>query len=134
MPTLEELENTYLGNPPKNCSQLIQTCYLLRQKKLSDYTAEDFRIMISQNMGLQFLMPLAVQVIETNPFAEGDYYEGDLLKSILTSDKNFWQKNQALKKEVINIFESNQNNLELLDVTPTIKQSLKEAFTSFKTY
>lgn len=38
-------------------SYLIQTCHKLRKKQLKDFEIEDLRIMIGQNIGLNFLIP-----------------------------------------------------------------------------
>ncbi len=36
--------------------------------------------MIGQNIGLPYLIPIAVEKLELNPWASGDMYPGDLLK------------------------------------------------------
>lgn len=90
----------------KEGSYLIKTCNSLRKKQLQDFTIEDLRIMIGQEIGLYFLMPLAIEALTVNLFAEGDYYEGDLLKSVLNVNTKFWDDNkdywQQLNKLVIN--------------------------------
>ena len=52
--TIEKLENDYWGNPPKDSSRLITSCFELRRKKLLDFELSDFRLLIGQNIGLQF--------------------------------------------------------------------------------
>jgi hypothetical protein len=46
--------------------------------------------MIGQGIGLPFLMPLAVERLEEEPLAAGDYYPGDLLQAVLRADEEFW--------------------------------------------
>jgi hypothetical protein len=46
--------------------------------------------MIGQNIGLRHLLPRAVAVLEANPFAEGDYFPGDLLNAVLHCDRRVW--------------------------------------------
>ena len=92
--SLESLEkNIWPALGPGEFSNLIKTCYLLRKKQLQDFTTEDLRIMIGQEIGLYFLMPLAIETLADNLFAEGNYYEGDLLKSVLSVDTKFWDDN-----------------------------------------
>jgi hypothetical protein len=129
--TLEQLEKDNWGNAPIDASNLVVACYRLRRKKLKDFSVEDLRIMINQNMSLEYLVPIAVSILQENPFAEGDNYEGDLLKSILTSDKEYWNTHKNYKNQVVSIWQKNQDNLNSLDTTEDIKTSLKEAFGNF---
>ena len=89
--TLDQLERT-AGGAPEYDSYLVQTCNRLRGKPLIDYTVEDIRIMVGQNIGLKHLVPLALDVLGENPKAEGDFYEGDLLKALLSVEHSFWKK------------------------------------------
>jgi hypothetical protein len=90
--TLEELEGEIWGKPPF-ASHLVRTCYALRKKPLKDFTTEDLRIKIGQDESLKYLLPLAIEVLQKNPFADGDYYEGDLLSAVLSVKKVFWNEN-----------------------------------------
>ena len=93
--SLESLEKkTWPALSSDEGSYLIKTCNSLRKKQLQDFTTEDLRIMIGQEIGLYFLMPLAIETLTDNLFAEGDYYEGDLLKSVLDVDTKFWDDNK----------------------------------------
>lgn len=106
--TLENLENDYWGEPT-NDSHLVKSCHSLRKKPIKDFETEDLRIMISQNIGLKYLIPLALETLKENILAEGDFYEGDLLKSVLTSDKEFWDKETDLFNELELIISKNEN-------------------------
>jgi len=89
--SLESLEKDFWGEIPKDESYLVSTCHKLRKKQLQEFEIEDLRIMIGQNIGLKFLIPLAIKVLQDNILAEGDFYEGDLLKSVLSSDASYWK-------------------------------------------
>jgi len=103
--TLEQLENDTWSEPTSE-SHLVTTCHRLRKVSLGEYDVEDFRIMIGQNIGLPYLIPLALDILNDNPLAEGDYYPGDLLKSVLTVDGEFWQANQVVYERCIQLIES----------------------------
>lgn len=75
-------------------SYVIRTCNSLRKKLLKDFTTEDLRIMIGQEIGLSFLIPMALETLRDNLFAEGDMFEGDLLKNVLAIDTKFWDQNK----------------------------------------
>ena len=98
--TLENLEKSNWGEPTYD-SYLVKTCHKLRRKPLEEFETEDLRIMIGQNIGLDYLIPLALETLKENILAEGHMYEGDLLNSVLTSEKEFWQKNLDYYNEVI---------------------------------
>jgi hypothetical protein len=48
--------------------------------------------------------------LENNILAEGDLYAGDLLKSVLDSDEEYWIKNKNLWLIVKNLY-TNSNKL-----------------------
>ena len=83
--SLEELEGLDWGAPTYD-SYLVTTCHALRKKPLREFGVEDLRIMIGQNIGLPFLLPLALEVLKKEPLAAGDYYDGDLLAAVLRSE------------------------------------------------
>ncbi len=47
--------------------------------------------MIGQDIGSEYLVPVAMEVLERDLLAEGDYYPGDLLKSLITLPKQYWE-------------------------------------------
>lgn len=89
MKSLDSLEKVNWGNQDYD-SPLVKTVHKLRTLPLNEYRIEDLRIMIGQNIGLNFLIPLAIEQLNVNLFAEGDYYEGDLLQVVLSSNKEYW--------------------------------------------
>ena len=97
--TLEQIEKEYWPEPNHD-SYLVRTCHLLRKKPVADFEIEDLRILISQNISLNVLLPIALDKLKENVFAEGDFYEGDLLISILTSDPKYWVDNKSNWKAV----------------------------------
>ena len=108
--TIEQLEKNKWGEP-KFQSHVVVTSYKLRKKKLKDFTVEDLRLMIGQNIGNQFLIPLAINHLRQDINSEGDFYPGDLLKSVLKSETSFWESNQNLKKEVVKILDTQIDKL-----------------------
>jgi len=88
--TLDELDPPAWG-PPSFPSQLAKTCHALRRKPLGDFEAGDLRIMIGQGIGLQWLVPLALDVLEQDPLISGTFYDGDLLAAVCRIDVEFWQ-------------------------------------------
>src|SRR5438034_6487098 len=100
--TLDELEGVRWGAPEFD-SHLVTTCHRLRTKPVDEFTAEDLRIMIGQNIGLAHLLPRAVAILEANPLAEGDYYAGDLLCAVLRADRSALGRNPELLQRIIGV-------------------------------
>ena len=120
MPTLEELENVVWPDPEFD-SYLVTTCHRLRRKPIEDFTTEDLRIMIGQNLGLPFLLPKALIILEDNPLAEGDYFPGDLLTMVTLVKTLFFIQSpgtlaRVLKvtKLAINLLRSSGEDADLL--------------------
>src|SRR5437870_5652857 len=102
--TLEELEGRSTPRPEEN-TYLLQTVYRLRHVPLREFSAEDLRIMIGQNMGLQYLVPLALERLEQHSLTHGDYFSGDLLAATLRADHRFWREHPEWRAQLQEIAE-----------------------------
>jgi hypothetical protein len=110
--SLESLEKkTWPALSADEGSYLIKTCNSLRKKQLQDFTTEDLRIMIGQEIGLYFLMPLAIETLTNDLFAEGDMYEGDLLKNVLEVDTKFWDDNKNYWQQLNDIIKDRRQEI-----------------------
>lgn len=78
---------------------------------LNEYTTEDLRLMIGQQFGLAYLIPLAIEHLENNLFAEGDFFPGDLLSNVLSIDPAFWKENRDLQQQVSDLIKHNKNKI-----------------------
>lgn len=87
--TIEELEGDRWGEPNYE-SHLVSECHRLRKVPLRLFTIENLRIMLGQNIGSQYLVPIALEHLEVEPFVEGDFYPGDLLCNVLSLPHSFW--------------------------------------------
>jgi CDI immunity proteins len=132
--TLEQLEKN-IWQSSANESYLIQTCNALRKKPIGQFEIEDFRILIGQNIGLPFLIPIVIQILDKDFLAEGHFYPGDLLKSVLTSDPSFWKTNPKLWQKMVALYHSNLEILNQHDIIDChIKKEIKSAFLFFAAY
>lgn len=118
--TLDQLDPPAWGEPDFD-SGLVQTCHRLRRKPIGEFTVEDLRIMIGQKIGLRWLMPLALEVLERDPLAEGDFFPGDLLSSALRSPVEFWAEEPGLRSRLSAV-------LERLDEAPDVLSVHIDAF------
>ncbi|MFE1801503.1 contact-dependent growth inhibition system immunity protein [Streptomyces sp. NPDC059517] len=98
--SLEELERDRWPAPPADASRLVSTAHALRRIPIGKLAVEDMRLSIGQDIGLPYLLPLALKVLRDNPMAEGDMYEGDLLSAVLTRSPAIWAEFPELGREL----------------------------------
>ena len=123
--TLEELDGEDWGTPPYD-SSLVKNCHRLRRVPLKDFSIEDLRIMIGQEIGLKYLVPIALVALEKEPLAQGDFYPGDLLKSVLGVSREFWRQHSELKERMDVIVEKAKAKLETLHESDEVTARLKD--------
>jgi hypothetical protein len=119
--TLDELDPPAWGEPTFD-SHLVKTCHALRRKPLHEFSVEDLRIMIGQRIGLRWLIPLALEALEAEPLAEGDFYPGDLLGAVLSVGPDLWLGEPVWRSRTAAV----------LDRLPEVPKELKEAVSAFR--
>ena len=50
--------------------------------------------MIGQQFSLDYLVPMALDILKVNLYVEGDFYEGELLHSVLHIKPEYWRTNR----------------------------------------
>jgi hypothetical protein len=108
---LETLENDHWGNPGYD-SHLVKRCHELRKISLENFTTEDLRIMIGQQISLDYLIPLALDILTKDLFAEGDFFEGDLLKNVLAINTAFWDNNKSYWTTLDRLMKDRRSEIE----------------------
>ena len=110
---LDELENEVWGPPPYP-SGLVIGCHRLRTVPLNQFTPNDLRMMIGQHISLPYLVPLALEVLEEDCWAEA-LYPGGLLCSVLNVPKEYWEAHPHEFMQLTNIFEDVKDYQELYE-------------------
>jgi hypothetical protein len=72
----------------------------------SQLSVEDLRLLIGRDQSLSRYVPQAIDLLEENPLAEGDYYPGDLLHAVLDVDVNYWRAHRDQWERVDEIVET----------------------------
>jgi hypothetical protein len=98
--TLDTVDPPAWGPVPPDATSLVKRYHELRTKPLVDFTVEDLRVMIGQQVGLNRLVGLAHRRLRPDPLVQGDYYPGDLLASVLRVNGAFWERSPDLDVEV----------------------------------
>lgn len=104
--SIESLEKDFWGQPPKNSTLLLDKVYRLRTVQIEKLESKDIRLLIGQNVGLTFLIPLALEILSNNLFIDTDFYGGDLLQNVMQVDNDFWDNNKQLKDQLDNLIKS----------------------------
>ncbi|MEU7609124.1 contact-dependent growth inhibition system immunity protein [Micromonospora sp. NPDC049204] len=113
MTTIEQLERDVRPDLGPDATSLTRRCTELRRTPLTEFTVEDLRIMLGQEIGVPALLPLAIQVLLRDPLAEGDYYPGDLLANVLRLPDTAWSDLRPERKRLESVL------TELIAGTPS---------------
>ena len=113
--SINELDGNKSFKHPDFNSYPVQKSYELMDKKLKFFDPEDLRLMIGQNFGLKYLIPIAIKILKKNPLIEANFFEGDLLLKVLNVNNHFWDDYPELKEEILKLFKKKLINYEILD-------------------
>jgi hypothetical protein len=94
--TLDDMEGPSWADPDFP-SPMVQRIRALGRVPLREFTADDFRLIITQQRALGTLIPLALDLLQEQPLLEATYYPGDLLNAVATVDDNFWLAHSELR-------------------------------------
>jgi hypothetical protein len=125
--TLTEIEGEDWG-PPTYDSYLVTTVHRLRHVPLKRFGIEDLRILIGQEIGLPWLVPIALNHLEKHPFAAGDYYPGDLLRNVATISQEFWSSRPELRDQLNRALNRALERIHKIDTVPELAPELRSAF------
>src|SRR5690606_38455426 len=81
--SLSQIESTAWRTPGPDATRFMKTVHKQRDIPLTDLTVENLRILLSQRVGVDPLTPVALDILDADPLAGGDFYPGDLLTALL---------------------------------------------------
>jgi hypothetical protein len=127
--TLAQLERGSLPPSRETDTHLVRTCLDLMQIPIGQLTTENLRMLILQDIGLKHLIPLALDKLETDPFAAGDYYDGDLLHAVVRASVKFWSAEPQLRLRLDHVISSLRDKLRFLerDIFPAYTKLYEQA-------
>ena len=109
--TIENLEKKNFGDPKNAPTNMVKRCLELCRLPLDEFTVEDLRLMIGQQFGLPYLIPLALEQLSNDLFIEGNFFPGDLLKNVLAIDEIFWKDNKHLWTQLNELIKDKRGEL-----------------------
>lgn len=134
MSNLNKLAGKWKGDiPKKNISSSVQLrCYDLYFKELDDFSIDDIRFMLIQELGIDFLIDRALSQLEKDILIEASYYEGDLLSSVLKLEADYWSRNIERYKKLKKLIEKNQVELaSKLDLSMDADREINKGISKF---
>ncbi|WP_432072390.1 contact-dependent growth inhibition system immunity protein [Streptomyces wuyuanensis] len=119
--SLEELEGQRWPEPSPDATGLVRAVHALRARPIGSLTVEELRRLIGQNVGLPYLLPLALEILrDTAPAqADGGFYDDDLLSAVLTVDPATWTRTPQFAQELKSILAA------LTDLSPYIESDIQ---------
>ncbi|AWI29595.1 contact-dependent growth inhibition system immunity protein [Streptomyces tirandamycinicus] len=119
--SLEELEGRRWPEPSPDATDLVKSVHALRARPIGLLGVEELRRLIGQDVGLPFLLPLALEILrDTAPAqADGGFYDDDLLSAVLTVDPATWVHAPHLAQELKGVLAA------LSDMSPYIESDIR---------
>jgi hypothetical protein len=90
--SLDDIEGATWGPAPEDATTLVAKVHELRRKPVGELTPEDLRLLLGQQVGVDVLLPRALELLKHDPLAEGDIYPGDLLAAVLRLPQSYWRQ------------------------------------------
>ncbi|MCX4588092.1 contact-dependent growth inhibition system immunity protein [Streptomyces sp. NBC_01481] len=124
--SLEGLEGHRWPDPPPDATGLVKAVHELRKRPIGSLTADELRRLIGQDVGLPWLLPLALEILRnTAPDqSRGGFYDDDLLSAVLTRRSAAWHATPELARELKDILRI------LKDLSPYIESEAEEFLSS----
>ncbi|WP_121357775.1 contact-dependent growth inhibition system immunity protein [Flavisolibacter nicotianae] len=120
--SIEQLENDY-WQEVSFPSSLVERCFNYRKVPVSELTTEQLRLLIGQQIGLRFTIPKAINVLQADVLAEGDYYPGDLLNSLLGLSEEGWNLYPNEKIKFVELLRQNISTIERTENKELIRKT-----------
>lgn len=107
--------------------------YSLHDKPISELDLSDIRFLITQNSGLEYLVPLVIEKLRDDLFVETEYYPGDLFYSLLliNNKPNYWESHLKEKRALLELFADQKHKLGTLDLTEDLIEKIKKGYKDF---
>lgn len=103
--SVEQLEKDKWKEPESYPTGLVEKCFKYRKIPVKDLSVEHLRTLVGQNIGLKYLIPIAVERLKENILAEGDLYPGDLLSAVITTEIAYWKTNPVFHKTLVELIQ-----------------------------
>lgn len=132
--SIAELERKHWPKLGPEASHFHRRCYDAVTKPISTLSVADLRLLISQDIGLGFVVPIALEIVEKDPLLESEHFRGDLLTAILSASKDFYREHPAIHARVeklLGVLPAALDRLDHVDFDTTV-EAIEEASSDFR--
>ncbi|MGW0337982.1 contact-dependent growth inhibition system immunity protein [Streptomyces sp. NPDC003011] len=100
--SIEDLEGDRWPDPPTHTTNLVRSVHELRRRPVKDLSVEDMRRLIGQDVGLRWLLPVALDFLRDTAPDESvtGWYDDDLLSAVLTRKESLWRSEPNLARHL----------------------------------
>lgn len=98
--SLQDLDGQDWGEPTSS-SHAVRECHRLRRVPLREVSPEDLRLLLRQAVGVEPLLPIALDRLDADPFVAGDYHPGGLLKEVLAVPAATWGRHRGWRRRAV---------------------------------
>ncbi|MFE7626600.1 contact-dependent growth inhibition system immunity protein [Streptomyces sp. NPDC057509] len=88
--TLDDLDPPRRPAPPSATTHLARKVRALRRVPLGELRPADLCTLVSQQVALPYVVPLAVRLLLDEPLIDAYFYEGDLLLATVSVPATVW--------------------------------------------
>ena len=93
--SLEQLEDHRWSAPGPDATRLMRDVHTARTMPLVELGPSQLRVLVRQQVGLPYVVPVALHALADDPLLEADYYPGDLLAALLELPTDYWSDHPA---------------------------------------
>ncbi|OEJ28566.1 hypothetical protein BGM19_03860 [Streptomyces agglomeratus] len=88
--SLDELDPPRWTPPDADATHLVRKVHELRRVPLSELGPADLRTLLSQQVALPYVLPLAVSLLLDEPLLDAYFHEGDMLLAAVSAPASAW--------------------------------------------
>ena len=103
--SIEQLDGDDWGDAPEDATGLVKDVHRLRRVSIGDLSNGDLRMLLGQQVGLPWLIPIALERLNADPMA-GDWYPGDLIRAVLHGGVDYWARDPEALMHLWSVRES----------------------------
>ena len=107
-------------------SSLVKACFIALETPICELENNDLRMLITQSIGLEFLIPRALELLEAEPFLSGGLYQGDMLAAVLSAPTQYWDDNKELNNRLVEL------KFEVEEILETINEEILPTLDKFE--
>ena len=99
--SIDELRGSVIDGVEEEApTDMVRRIISARRKPLNQLADDEIGLLISQGEGFPFILDLVMPKLEEDPLFYGGYYEGDVLKNLLTAEDAVWHARPHYKDQL----------------------------------